>query len=228
MGDIGDIRRAASGAARNLRQFTRAISGIRARLIRAVHSGGREVFKLMYVRHSIGVYANAAGVVVPITPYGTPWGKRKAQLGLDLRPGIARKGVLKTIRSPLAFVKRSNGFDIDLTRPNLTITGKATLGKSKRNLAGKRVVRDGGIVAIGVIRKLTNRRSFAVNSYLGHFADSKAPGLGNIANTDVELIRLRVGQAIAEHLASVKGMARRVLSGKAQSIFKLRLDRVSA
>lgn len=228
MADIGDIRRAASGATRRLRDFKRAVAGIRQRVLREVQVSGRIVFKLMHTRYGIGVYANAAGAVVPIRPYGLVWGKRKAQLSLDLRPGVARKGILKTVRSPLAFVKRANGFDIDLTRPNLTVTGRATLGKAMRNIAGKRRVVDGGVASIAIRRLKTDKRSFAVNNYIGPFADRKAPGLGNIAKTDTQLIRTRVGAAVADHIAKVKGMGRKVLTGRALSIFRLRLDRVSA
>jgi hypothetical protein len=228
MADIGDIRRATSGATQSLRAFQRALAAVKQRAVRAAQIAGREVFKRMYTRFAQGFYANKAGQIVPIAPYGDAWGKRKEQLGLDKRRGVARKGILKTIRSPLAFIKYPSGFSIDLTRPNLTITGRATLGKAMRNLAGKRVIKDKSVVAVGVTRLLTNRRSFAVNSYIGHFADQKAPGLGNIARRDSVYINGQINEAVAQHIGNLKGASKRQLSGKAAALITLRLDRMTA
>lgn len=216
------------GAARTAREFERAVTGLRQRIIRAVQVGGREVFKRMHTRFATGFYANKAGRIVPISPYGPAWGKRKLQLGLDLRPGIARKGILKTVRSPLAFVKQPRGFDIDLARPNLTITGRATLGKSARNIAGKRITVGREVVGMAFARKVTNRRSFAVNRYIGHFADAKAPGLGNIATRDVVYLNGQARNAAAEHIARIRGASKRALAGKALARVTLRLDRLTA
>lgn len=228
MAGIGDIRRAAMGAARTQRQFQRAITGLRNRMVREAQVSGREVFKRMHTRYAQGFYADKAGRIVPIRPYGPKWAKRKAELGLDMRPGVARRGILKTVRSPLAFIKRPRGFDIDLTRPNLTVTGKATLGKSARNLAGKRIVIGREVVGMAFTRKVTNRRSFRVNAYIGAFAGRKAPGLGNIARRDVAYIVGNVNKAAARHIAQVKGAAQQQLTGKALAKITLRLDRLTA
>lgn len=240
MADIGDIRHAVSGATRSLRAFQRALAAVKSRAVRAAQVAGREVFKRMYTRFAQGFYANKTGQIVPIGAYGPAWGKRKKDLKLDLRRGVARKGILKTVRSPLAFIKYPSGFSIDLTRPNITVTGRATLGKSLRNLAGKTLFRHGDgrllnvsgsgaqIVARLVDRKVTNRRSFAVNSYIGHFADAKAPGLGNIAIRDQVYINGAINQAVAQHIGNLKGAAKQQLAGKARALIRLRLDRMTA
>lgn len=232
MAGIGDIRRASMGATRSVRAFQRAVAALKQRAVRAAQVAGREVFKRMGTRFATGFYADKAGRIVPITPYGAAWGKRKAKLGLDPRPGVARKGILKTVRSPLAFVRQPSGFSIDLARPNLTITGKATLRSALRNLAGKAIVegkgKDRKVVGFAVNRRKTNKRSFAVNSYIGAFADSKAPGLGNIATRDHVYINGKVNDAIVDHIAKVKGAAKQVLHGKAKALIVLRLDRVAS
>lgn len=218
MANIGDIRRAAMGAARTQREFERAVTGIRNRMIRAVQVAGREVYKRMYTRYGQGFYVNKAGKVVRIKPYGAEWGAMKQALKLDMRPGVARKGILKTIRSPLGFIKRSNGFDIDLTRPNLTITGRARV-KAKANSRDKKGRFLKG--AAGV------RGSFVVNEYIGAFADEKAPGLGNIADRDVAFIRAAANKAASDFIARVRGASKRALTGKALAKITLRLDRMT-
>lgn len=232
MPGIGDIRRASMAATRSVRAFDRAVTALQQRAVRAAQVAGREVFKRMYTRYGQGYYADKAGRIVPIRPFGSDWRKRKEKLGLDPRRGVARKGILKTIRSPLAFVRATKGFRIDLKRPNLTITGRATLRSALRNLAGKAIVegkgKDRKVVGLAVKRRKTNKRSFAVNSYIGHFADGKAPGLGNIATRDYVYINGAVNEAIVDHIARVKGAAKQVLSGKARARIVLRLDRVAA
>lgn len=240
MADIGDIRHATSGATRQLRVFQRAVSAVKQRAVRAAQIAGRTVFKRMYTRFATGFYANKTGQIVPIAPYSDAHGQRKRQLGLDSRRGVMRKGVLKTVRSPLAFVNIPSGFSIDLLRPNITVTGRATLGKGMRNLAGKTLFRhsDGRllnvsgkgaqIVARLVNRTLTNKRSFAVNSYIGHFADDKAPGLGNIATRDRVYINGQINESVAQHLGNLKGATKRQLAGKAAALITLRLDRMTA
>lgn len=232
MAGIGDIRRASMGATRSVRGFQRAIAGVKQRAVQAAQLAGREVFKRMGTRYAMGFFADKAGRIVAIRPFGTAWGKRKEQLGLDPRRGVARKGILKTVRSPLAFVRQPSGFTINLGRPNLTITGKATLSSALRNLAGKAIIEGKGanrkVVGLAVKRRKTNKRSFAVNSYIGAFADEKAPGLGNIANRDRVYVEGAVNDAVVAHIARLKGAAKQVLTGKARALITLRLDRVSA
>lgn len=223
--DLGQVRKVGSGATRDLRQFQRALKGVRRIMVRAVQVAGRHVHKENARRYARTLYANRLGHLALIRPYGRKHGKRKARLKLDLRPGVMRKGILKTMQSPLAFIKLPNGFQIDLERPNLTITGRATVGKFLRAIAGKRIIegkgKDRRVTAIGVKVLNTVRKSFRVNSYLGHFADQKAPGLGNITKADERFIGDEAKGAVEQHLRTVVG-ASRALSARAA--LKLRLD----
>jgi hypothetical protein len=223
--ELGQIRRVGSGATRSLRDFRRALTGVRRIMIKAVQLEGREVHKRNARRYARGQYADRSGALRSIRPYGPQHAKRKARLRLDMRPGVMRKGILKTMQSPLGFVRRPDGFMIDLNLPNITVTGRATVGKSKRAIAGKRVLAGRGknrkVVAIGVNILKTNRRSFRVNDYIGHFADAKAPGLGNITMADQRAINKAGKEAIEKHLQTIQG-ASRALSARAA--IKLKLD----
>lgn len=223
--NLGSIRRAESGATRSLREFEKAVRGINRVMVKASQVEGRKVFKRNARRYARSQYANRAGQLARIKGYGGKWKKRKEQLKLDLRRGVARKGVLKTVQSPKAFQKNKDGFTIDYERPDITITGRATLGKSKRNIAGKRIIEKGQAIGIAIKRQVTTRRSFRVNSYIAPFADAKAPGLGSITGKDEQAISKGVLKASEDHIRSVKG-ATRALTRKAAAKIKLRLGKL--
>lgn len=208
---LGQIRRVESGATRSLREFRKALAGLKRISVKAVQLAGRDAHKRNARRYARGQYADNRGGLVRIKPYSAKHGKRKAALKLDLRRGVMRKGILKTMQSPKAFIRLQNGFTLDLEAPNLTVTGRATIGKSKRALAGKRILegkgKDRRVVAIGVKVQKTNRRSFLVNNYLDHFTDQKAPGLGNITRSDERDIEKRRREAVDQHLATIQGAA---------------------
>jgi hypothetical protein len=187
---------------------------------------GRTAHKEMAAWFGIGKYAGADGNLHRIKPYGDKWGKRKKRLGLDSRRGVARKGVLKTMNAPAGFVRNPNGFEIDLHKPDITVTGRATLGKSKRALAGKRIIAGKGknraVVGIGVKLLNTNRRSFRVNSYLDHFVNAKAPGLKALSKAQIEHIQRKVAEAIKQEIERVMATGSRVLSRRDR--LRLRID----
>lgn len=226
---LGSIRRAESGATRSLREFEKAVRGIKRVMVRAVQVEGKRVHKRNARRYARSQYANRRGGLKRIKSYGVKWGKRKAQLGLDKRRGVARKGILKTVKSPKSFRKTDNGFVIDYERPDITVTGRATLGKSKRSIAGKRIIEGKGaarqVIGIGVKFQNTNRRSFRVNNYIGHFADQKAPGLGSITRKDEKAIDKEAVEAVDKHVRSVKG-ASRALTKQARTKITLKLGRL--
>lgn len=229
MAGLAAIRTVESGSTRSLRAFERALATIRRQMVKAAQGQGRLVFRNMHANFARGIYANRAGQLVPIRPFGPKWKRRKQKLKLDPRRGIARKGILKQIRSPKAFIKNANGFVIDLEKPDLTITGRATVGKSRRNVAGKRIIGnlDGvrQVIGIAVKKQVTNRRSFRVSNYLGAFADKKAPGLGSISTADERSIQDAVTEAAREHLRSVRG-ASRVLSRQAAAKLELKIGKL--
>lgn len=201
--DLANLRRAAAATKRDLARFRRAVATVEARAVQAAHVAGKRAHKAMYDRYGAGQYANKAGNVTNIKPFGKAWATRKARLNLDPRPGVARKGILKQIRSPLGFAKAPKGFVIDLKAPALTITGRATVGRSRRAIAvAKGTSRAAGVT--GVKFSLTNRRSFFVNDYIDHFTDDKAPGLGSLADDDRAAVGAAVRDALQKHLSGVQ------------------------
>lgn len=219
------------GAARELKQYQAAMRRLENRAVRAFQSGAHDVRKAFANRYGLlALYADRRGALRRIKPASYEHTKRKAILNLDLRPGVMRKGVLKTLQSPRVIVRTARGFVFDLTAPDITVTGRATVGKSKRNLAGKRILagkgKDRQVVGMGVRRKVTNQRSFRVNNYIDHFAALKAPGLGSLATIDKQRLRKRALDAVSEELRKVQGAARARL-GK-NVVIRVRLDRVGA
>lgn len=225
-----NIRAVTAGAKRRLRDFQRALAEIKRIKVRETQKAARIVHKQMAARYAQGQYANEQGNVRNIRPYGAKWAKRKERLKLDMRNGVARKGILKQIGSPLCVVDHADGVEIDIKRPNLTVTGNATVGRSQRNIAGKAIVAGKGrgkhIVGYAVKRKNTKKRSFAVNRYIDPFADAKAPGLGSISRADEEFLEERASAKIGAHLASIEGARKRVLRGNAAVEVKLELRRL--
>lgn len=226
-----NIRSVVSGAKRQLKDFQRALAEIRRIKIRETQRAGRIVHRRMGERYERGEFANDAGNVVKIQPYGAKWAKRKAQLKLDMRNGVARKGIVRQVKSPLSYLDRPDGCDFDIKRPNMTVTGRATLGKSLRTIAGKAIVSGRGksrkVVGYQLKRGKTNKRSFLVNSYIDHFADQKARGLGSLANEDLAFMEDSANAKIAEHLASVQSASRKYLSGKARAMLRVDLRRLA-
>lgn len=204
---MANLRRASAATKRDLERFKRAVSTVHDRALRALHIEGKRVHKLIATRFAVGNYANATGAVVPIKNHGAAWAKRKARLKLDPRRGIARKGVLKQLKSPFGFIPQPKGFTIDLKAPALTITGRATVGKSLRATAvarGTARAFDGTLTSLGIKFSVTGNRSFAVNDYVDAFADAKAPGLGALADADREALRAAVNAALTKHLSQSK------------------------
>ncbi|MCZ7604840.1 MAG: hypothetical protein M5U25_01955 [Planctomycetota bacterium] len=217
--DLGDLRRAAMGAAREVREFDAALRALRRRLLRAMQLEARTIAKMFAARYErLGLYANTSGALQKVKPYGDKWGKRKKRLGLDSRRGIARKGVLKTLKSPRIITKTARGFVFDPKIPDITITGRATVGKSLRALAGKRIIGkiDGkrAVVGIGIKHQVTNRRSFRVNNYIDHFADLKARGLGSLARVDFDRMRKARHAEYDKWVSELSASARRRLAGR--------------
>lgn len=228
---IADIRKIEAGATRSVRDFERALKTVQKRMVRAAQIEGRKVFKKISRRFEKLAYANAAGRVKKLKKFGEAHKARKKQLRLDPRRGHMRKGIAKQIKSPKAFIKRRDGFIIDLEKPALTITGRATLRMRGRNLAGRRVLggsgKARGVVAINIINKLTDKRSFLVNRYIGHYADQKAPGLGSITKADVKRLERKILEAAEGHLVSIIG-GTRVLGGDAAARIELKIGRLFA
>lgn len=229
MANIATIRTLESGADRTMRAFDRALRTVERVMVKAAQLEGRKVHKRNARRFARGQFANRQGLLKRLGDYGPKWGKRKRRLKLDLRRGVAGKGILKTTESPKGYIRRPDGFVIDYTKPDITITRRATLGKSKRAIAGRRIIEGKGkaraVVGIGVKIQTTNRRSFRVNNYLGHYADAKAPGLGSITDRDAEAIDKVAADAVEAHLRSIQG-ATRSLSARARVSVNLRIGRL--
>lgn len=229
--ELSSIRKAASGAAKELRDFERAVKALRKRVVRGAQQRARTTQKRMVARYErLGLFADRRGALRKIRPFGQKHRKRKRQLKLDMRRGIMRKGVLKTIKSPRAILRTPGGFIFDLKAPGITVTGRATVGKSKRSLAGKRIISGKGksraVIGIGVKVQVTNRRSFRVNSYIDHFADSKAPGLGTLSREDIQDLDEAAQKAADEHIKSLTWAARAKLGKKGFLSIEKRIDKV--
>lgn len=226
--NLSSVRTAQSGATRELAAFQRALKSLQRIGVRAAQVHGRTAHKLMWAWFGVGKYAGKDGNLRDIKPYGDKWGRRKKRLRLDMRPGVARKGILKTLRSPAGFVRIAKGFEIDLHKPDITVTGRATVGKSKRNLAGKRIIGkiDGkrAVIGIGLRTLNTNRRSFRVNNYLDHFVDAKAPGLKALSKAQLEHIQREVSEAIKSDIMRTLATGDRVLSRRDRIRLRMNFD----
>lgn len=220
--DLARIRRAASGASRKLKDFTRALDAVRNIKIRETQKAGREVSRQLFTRFAAQLYANENGDVQRLGRFGKAWGERKKALGLRRERGQARRGIYKQIRSPMIYAKLADGFDIDIKRPALWVTGTARLTKRAalvlRNKAGGKV---------SAHRYRTTQGSFYVNSYIDHYANQKARGLGLLANEDLEEIERRANEKISDHLHRIRGAARAALATRAHAKFMLSFRRAA-
>jgi hypothetical protein len=226
MSNLGDIRRATSGATRNIKDFERALVAIRNIKIRETQRVGRDLSRNIFARFAAQLFADEKGSVRPLGPFGKKWRERKKQLKLRPERGQARRGIYKQLRSPLIFAKLSDGFDIDIKRPALWVTGRARLGKIEASLI--RNSRKSKNILGNVVKTLvTNRQSFYVNAYIDAYADAKAPGLGLMSTADLVSLETQVNAKIADHLRRVRGAARASLSSKAVAVLKLKFGRAA-
>lgn len=213
-----------------MRDFERAVKQVQRKATKAVQTSGKKAHRRQGRRHARGQYANAAGQLKRLGSYGPKQRRRKQQLKLDMRRGVMRKGILKVMNSPQAFSRIKTGFEIDITRPDITVTGRATIGKSRRATAGKRILQkdsSGVRQVVGIAAKLqvTNRRSFRVQNYIHHYAKQKAPGLGAITSRDQKEISEDAGEAVEAHINSIRG-ATRSLSRQAATKITIRLGKI--
>lgn len=230
--ELSDIRRAAAGATRDLKRFERALAQLKRRGVRAIQQEAQTMRKTMANRYQrLGLYADRRGVLRKIRKPGAKHQRRKKQLGLDPRPGIMRKGVLKTLQSPRVIEKTRTGFVYDLKAPDITVTGRATVGKSLRNLAGKRLIdgkgKDRKVTGTGVKRQVTNRRSFRVNNYIDGFADGSAPGLGSLSGEDKKQLDRAALKAVNDHLAGIGKAAAARLGDASLLRFTVKANRLT-
>jgi hypothetical protein len=218
--ELANLRRATQGARRTLRQFERAAAQVQKKAIAAAQVEGKRAHLAMARRYLQEQYANAAGAEVRIKNYGAAWRARKARLGLRMERGQARRGVYKQVRSPLGFVKIERGFTIDLERPGLTVTGRATLSSATRTI---NTTRNNRLGVLGFVIKKTNRRSFYVNDYLAFFSAAKAPGLGSITQNERRAINDAARQAVTRHIQGITNAATLQLSKDAAARIVVRL-----
>lgn len=222
---VANIRSVIAGNKRKLADFQRALKAIRQIKIRETQRAGRIVAKRLGHRFKFERYANESGQVVTVKPYGKAWGARKAQLKLDDRRGHARLGIQKQMDSPMIFVPRSDGFEIDIKRPALWVTGNA------RSRLKRKTVLTANAAKGGYKHRLQKgkKESFFVNAYIDHFANMKAPGLGLLANEDATYCEEQAQAKIREHLAGVSDASKRFLRGSAAAVaFKVDLRRLTA
>jgi hypothetical protein len=222
MSNLGDIRKATSSANASAADFQRALKAIRALKIKETQRVGKIVAKRIGTRFSVGQFAGVGGKIAPLGKYGNAWRLRKIQLKLDLRRGVARKGILKQVSSGQIFAPLADGFDIDIKRPALIVTGNARLGKRPTFLFAKRT---GGKVKK---RKHTGtKESFFVNDYIDHYANAKAPGLGLLSTRDLLDIQEAAQKKVQAHLNAVKGAAQLRFGKAAATKLTLKIGKVA-
>ena len=222
MAGLGDIRRATSGASKSLKDFQRALDAVKAIKIRETQRQGAIMSRRIGHRFKFERFGNVEGSIARIKPFSRAWARRKAKLRLDDRRGHARGGIQKQVSSPLIYAKLSDGFDIDIKRPALWITGRARLAlKRKTVLISK--------TAKGYRHRLSRGRneSFFVNAYIDHFADQKAPGLGLLPNVDLAEMEQAVNAKTLDHLAAIRGAAKANLTNRALARLKLNVSRAA-
>lgn len=222
MAGIGDIRRATSGASTSIKDFQRALAAVKAIKVRETQKAGREASRQIFTRFAAQLFADDKGVVRNLGRYGKRWGARKRALKLRMERGQARRGIFKQIRSPLIYAKLADGFDIDIKRPALWVTGRARIGKRKTVH-----IRNAGKGGYRHRLAVSNSESFFVNAYIDHYADQKAKGLGLLANEDIAEIEQRANAAVAGHLAAIRGAAKQALSKRAQATLRINVGRAA-
>lgn len=209
---IGDIRKIEAGAARTLRDFERGIKTVERRMVKAAQIRGRKAFKKISKRYERSIFVNRRGKVSRLGKYSKKHGRRKHRLNLSIRRGHMREGISKQVKSPKAFRKTKKGFVISLEAPDLTVTGRATVGKSMRTLVGKRILgKHGGkrtVIGAHFKKQNTDRSSFRVNRYLDHYAAQKADGLGSISQADEKKLEREVSDAAVAHIQAIRGAKR--------------------
>lgn len=222
---IADIRRGQSGATKTVRDFKKALKGLRKRMVSAVQRRGRRRFKLMHKRYEKELYANRRGKVRRIRRYSKRHAELKKELRLDKRRGHMRKGISKHIKSPKSFTKTDTGFIVNIKAPNLTITGKTSGAAKLRSIAGKAIIRNKQVVGHQVKFQKTTRKSFLVNRYIDPFADRQARGLGSMAESDHRALDKAAKEAVEKHLKKITKAATRSLAGKAVQSLTLDVSR---
>lgn len=222
MAGLGDIRRATSGASKSLKDFQRALDAVKAIKVRETQRMGAIMSRRIGHRYKFERYADESGAIRKIKPYSRAWGRRKAKLKLDDRRGVARGGILKQVNSPLIYAKLSDGFDIDIKRPALWITGRTRLALRRKTVLTTKTAK-------GYKHRLSRglKESFFVNAYIDHFADEKAPGLGLMASADLAEMEQAVNAKTLDHLAAIRGAAKASLTNRAIARLKLNVSRAA-
>lgn len=169
-------------------------------------------------------YANAAGEMSPLGNISRQWAKFKRLRDLDPRRGHAGGGIQKVFK--YAFYKTSKGFDIDLKRASTffrTSVSASIAGKGKRAYIfdeKKGWVRKGRRLKKFKVFKFGGAK---VSSYIEHYEDQKAVGLGSIPKENREAVENAANSVLDEGIAKIRKSAARISARKKFTI-TLKLD----
>lgn len=172
--------------------FNAALGKVKERAVRALHSNARKAQKKLHDLFEREKFATVTRRTKKLGAYGSRWRKRKAQLGYDLRRGHASGRMSRAINATSAIRRNDEGFDLDI---------KASAAQT-RAAAPRRISR----------RRSRNKKPRAqsnVAAYLKYYERQKAPGLGTLPKSAVNLLQKAVDRATVKQLTRIRQSARR-------------------
>lgn len=171
-----DPRDIAADAKDQLRAFDIAITKVFNQGVKKLQKAGRKSHKKLADIHWVEAHVDVEGRVRPLGQISSKWVKRKLALGKEAARGRFTKGLFRTIKSNKSFAKTKTGFVIDLKKPNLTVTVPRFIPASERKFKLSKEARKA---------RGSGSKRVAINDYIDHYEEQKAPGLGNIPARDL-------------------------------------------
>lgn len=172
-----------------VKAFQAALRKVKADSVKALHGNARKAVKKLSQLYEKEKYANATRQEVMLGRTSRRWRQRKLALGKDVRRGHFTLAISKAIRSPQAILKDENGFTYDIARAPTTGT-----------VAGRRKSKG---------RRARKSRKNRVRDYVRHYEQKKAPGLGTLPKSAINLLDDAVHKATARKLKNIRKSAQR-------------------
>jgi hypothetical protein len=202
---LPDPRDFAAGAKDQLAAFEEAIRrtlGEGGVVLKAILAQGRREHRTMHALYMTTRYANAQGNVRALGLITPRWIRRKLALAAPMARGRFSEGIQRTINDRRSFVPLENGFDIDITIPNRTTRVPVRVPATKK--------------------KGSRFRRVQVNSYLFHYAEQKAPGLGSLSKAAIKRIQDARQKAEEKQLRRLRNIAISAAKGGTQRVVEVR------
>jgi hypothetical protein len=205
----GDPRNMAVDAQDQMAAFEEAIRrtlGEGGIALKAVLAAGRKEHRAMHRDFMSQRYANASGNVRALGRITTRWVERKLKLGGRVPRGQFTGGLERQIKNRRSFIPLEDGFDIDITAPNMTTRVPLRVKSPSRKVRGGRRSK--------VVR---------INDYLRHYATQKAPGIGALSNAALDRIAKARNDAEERQLRRLRNIVLSAAKGGTERLAQVRL-----